>query len=345
MHNIEEQIKNISNISFKFNTSKDSKEKEKLDNELKDIIINLKKQAIDNFKSESDVKKFLDNIVKLHKYSFNNQMLIWLQNPNANYVASFKTFSDMGYKVNKGEKSIKILIPSFFRLVKVKMDKEEKIVPYSLLTEEEKKIYKDKSDNRITFLVDKLGSFRTGNVFDASQTNMPLEVIEEQLNPTLIHEDADALRNLVAKAIYKDNLKIEYVDRINNGAKGYFDIVENKIVVRNDLDNLMKVKVLIHEYAHALAHKHLIEQNKDYVEHRSKYETEAESISYVVTKYMGMDTSSYSNSYLYSWSKNKDFKEIDDSLSAIINYSKKIINNIEYIYDKDYGLYSKEIKI
>lgn len=345
MHNIEEQIKNISNISFKFNTSKDSKEKEKLDNELKDIIINLKKQAIDNFKSESDVKKFLDNIVKLHKYSFNNQMLIWLQNPNANYVASFKTFSDMGYKVNKGEKSIKILIPSFFRLVKVKMDKEEKIVPYSLLTEEEKKIYKDKSDNRITFLVDKLGSFRTGNVFDASQTNMPLEAIEEQLNPTLIHEDADALRDLVTKAINKDNLKIEYVGRINNGAKGYFDIVENKIVVRNDLDNLMKVKVLIHEYAHALAHKHLIEQNKDYIEHRSKYETEAESISYVVTKYMGMDTSSYSNSYLYSWSKNKDFKEIDDSLSAIINYSKKIINNIEYIYDKDYGLYSKEIKI
>lgn len=66
MHNIEEQIKNISNISFKFNTSKDSKEKEKLDNELKDIIINLKKQAIDNFKSESDVKIILLNCINTH---------------------------------------------------------------------------------------------------------------------------------------------------------------------------------------------------------------------------------------------------------------------------------------
>ena len=272
-------------------------------------------------------------------------MLIWLQNPDANYVASFKTFSEMGYKINKGAKSMKILIPSFFKLVKVKMNNEEKIIPYSLLNDEEKNIYKDKADNRITYYMDKLGSFRTGSVFDASQTNMPLEDIEEQLNPTLIHEDADTLRDLVAKAIYKDNITIEYVDKIENGSKGYFDIVDNKIVVRGDLDNLMKVKVLIHEYAHALAHKHLIEQNKDYQEHRNKYETEAESISYVVTKYMGMDTSSYSNSYLYSWSKNKDFKEIDDSLSTIINYSKKILNNIEYIYEKDYGLYSKEISI
>lgn len=345
MNNVEEQIKKITNLSFKFNTSKDSKEKEQLDNDLKEIVINLKKQAVEEFKSESDVKKFLDNIVKLHRYSLNNQVLIWLQNPNANYVASFKTFSEMGYKINKGEKSIKILIPSFFRLVKVKMNNEEKVIPYSMLNDEEKKIYKDKADNRITFYMDKLGSFRTGSVFDASQTNMPLEAIEESLNPALIHEDADTLRDLVAKSIYKDNITIEFVDKIPSGAKGYFDIENNKIVVRGDLDNLMKVKVLIHEYAHALAHKHLIEQNKDYNEHRNKYETEAESISYVVTKYMGMDTSSYSNSYLYSWSKNKDFKEIDDSLSTIINYSKKILNNIEYIYDKDYGLYSKEITI
>lgn len=345
MNNIEEKIKKITDISYKFNTSKDSKEKEQLDNELESIVNDLKKRAIEEFKYESEVKKFLDNIVKLHKYSVNNQMLIWLQKPDANYVASFKTFSEMGYKVNKGEKSIKILIPSFFKLVKVKMNNKEKVVPYSILNEEEKKIYKDKSDNRITFYMDKLGSFRAGSVFDASQTNMPLEAIEQALNPVLIHEDADTLRDLVAKAIYKDNIKIEYVDKINNGTKGYFDIVENKIVVKGDLDNLMKVKVLIHEYAHALAHKHLIEQNKDYNEHRNKYETEAESISYVVTKYLGMDTSCYSNSYLYSWSKNKDFKEIDDSITTIINYSKKILNNIEYIYDKDYSLYSKEIKI
>ena len=47
-----------------------------------------------------------------------------------------------------------------------------------------------------------------------------------------------------------------------------------------------------------------------------------------------MDTSQYSNMYLYSWSRNKDFKEIDDSLNTIVNYSKMIINNYEKILSK-----------
>ena len=61
MKNVEEQIKKITNLSFKFNTSKDPKEKEQLDNDLKEIVINLKKQAVEEFKSESDVKNVLKN--------------------------------------------------------------------------------------------------------------------------------------------------------------------------------------------------------------------------------------------------------------------------------------------
>lgn len=251
----------------------------------------------------------------------------------------------MGYKVNKGAKSMKILIPSFFRLVKIKTNGQEEIKPYSLLTDEEKNIYKDKNDNRITFYMDKLGSFRIGSVFDASQTNMPLETIENELNPTLIDSNADDLKDIIIKAIYKDGFKVEHLENIGKGTKGFCDFDNKTIVVRKDLDNLMKVKVLIHEYAHALAHKHLQENKKDYTLHRNKYETEAESIAYVVTKYLGMDTSNYSLSYLYSWSKERDFRELDDSISTIINYSKKIINNIDVIYDKDYGLYSEELSI
>ena len=68
------------------------------------------------------------------------------------------------------------------------------------------------------------------------------------------------------------------------------------------------------------------------------YETEAESIAYVFSKYLGMDTSQYSNMYLYSWSKDKDFKEIDDSLNTIVNYSKMIINNYEKILSKSQNI-------
>ncbi len=114
---------------------------------MKEILLNLKEEAFKKFQSESDIKKFLDNILKFNNYSFNNQILIWLQNPNAEYVSSFKTFSKMGYKINKGTKGIKIFIPNFYNLVKIKVDDSKfEIKPYYMLTDDEKKRYRDKND-------------------------------------------------------------------------------------------------------------------------------------------------------------------------------------------------------
>ena len=42
--------------------------------------------------------------------------------------------------------------------------------------------------------------------------------------------------------------------------------------------------------------------------------------------------------YQYSWSKNKDFKELDDSFETISRFSNKIIKNYEAIYDKELNL-------
>lgn len=137
---IEEQLKKINELGFQFRKSKDTKEKDNIENELKDILLNLKKEAFNKFQSESDIKKFLDNIIKFNNYSFNNQVLIWLQNPDAEYVSSFKTFSKMGYKINKGAKGIKIFIPNFYNLAKIKIDDTKyEIKPYYLLNEDEKK--------------------------------------------------------------------------------------------------------------------------------------------------------------------------------------------------------------
>ena len=65
-------------MGFQFRKSKDTKEKDNIENELKDILLNLKKEAFNKFQGESDIKKFLDNILKFNNYSFNNQVLIWL---------------------------------------------------------------------------------------------------------------------------------------------------------------------------------------------------------------------------------------------------------------------------
>lgn len=339
-------MKKINDLSFTAKNIKDQKEREKLDDEVKDILTTLKKDAINSFKDETDIKRFLDNLINFNNYSFNNLCLIWLQNKDARYVAPLKTFNKMGYKINSGEKGIKILIPNFYTIVKVKdvtKPNGYELKALFLLTEDEKKIYRDKSDDSITFFGQKLSNFKIGSVFDASQTNMPLDVIEEQLDPVLEDPSADGIADTFIKAIYKDGFKVRYED-IEGGAKGYCDIKDKTIVIKNDLSNLMKLKVLVHEYAHGLAHQHLKNNGKDYQEHRNQYETEAESIAYVVSKYLGLDTSMYSHTYLYSWSKEKDFKEIDDSFSTIIQYSKKIIENYKKMYEENMGLYSDYYK-
>jgi Domain of unknown function (DUF955). len=349
---LENKIKKVTDLSFYYNLENNEKSKEKINNELKDILLDLKHQAIKSFKEESDFKNFLDNVCRFNNYSYNNQILIWLQNPNAKYVASFKTFSSMGYKINKDEKSMKILIPSFFKLVKIKLDEiNYEIKPYSTLTDKEKEIYKDKNNGYITFFKDKLSRFRIGSVFDASQTNMPLEEINKKLNPIMIDSRSEGIEDVFIKAIYRDGFKVQYLENIESDVKGYCDFENYTIFVKKGLSNLMRLKVVIHEYAHALAHKHLKDNNQSYHEYRSKYETEAESIAYVVSNYLGLDTSHYTIGYLYSWSREKDFKEIDDSLKTIVKFSTKIISNYEEMYSKEnlelsplYGSY-EEVQI
>ena len=318
--------------------------KQELKTEVQNILVNLKKNALSSFQSESDVKRFLDNIVNFNNYSFNNLCLIWSQNKDASYVASFKTFSEMGYYPKKDEKGkgLKILVPSFYTRVKIKNnDGTYEITPLFALSDEEKKKYRDKNDDSIVYHDQRLSHFSIGTVFDVSQTNMPMDLINEKLNPILEDPKAVYIADNFIKAIYKDGFKVKYGDTLN-GAKGCCDFNTDTIVVKDGLSNLMRLKVIIHEYAHALAHKHLNGNNKEYTEHREKYETEAESIAYVVSKYLGLDTSEYSNLYLYSWSKNKDFKEIDDSFSTIVNYSRKIIDNYNHILKKNHTLESME---
>lgn len=333
-----DKIKSISDLSFKAKNEKDSNIKENLEKDIKNILTDLKKQAISRFSSESDLKKFLDNMVNFNNYSLNNQYLIWLQKPDSKYVTSFNAFSKMGYYINKGEKGIKILFPVFLKFIKVDTnDSQFKIKPIYLLTEEELKKLKDKEDNSVTFYKEKATYFKVGNVFDVSQTTMPFEEIDSSLNPILEDSRADGITDIFIRAIYKDGIKVKYED-IDSGAKGYCDFDNKTIVVKKNLSDLMRLKVIIHEYAHSLAHTHLKDNNKEYQEHREQYESEAEAIAYVVSKYLGLDTKNYSITYLYSWSKNKDFKELDDSFETINRFSKKIIKNYEEIYDKELDL-------
>ena len=72
----------------------------------------------------------------------------------------------------------------------------------------------------------------------------------------------------------------------------------------------------------------LQEQKKD---HRTE-EVEAESISYAVCQYFGIQTGENSFGYIASWSKGKELKELRASLETINKTSCELINDIERHY-------------
>ena len=97
-------------------------------------------------------------------------------------------------------------------------------------------------------------------------------------------------------------------------SKGSFNLESKVISVRSDLEYLQKVKTLLHEYAHL----------KDFEMHpeedisRNRRELIAESVAFVVSLRLGLDTSRYSMSYIQSWLKDKDeLKQIADTVQKI----------------------------
>lgn len=71
---------------------------------------------------------------------------------------------------------------------------------------------------------------------------------------------------------------------------------------------------------------------KQAIKNRNTEEVEAESISYAVCQYFGIQTGENSFGYIAAWSKDKELKELRASLETINKTSCELINDIEHHY-------------
>ena len=71
---------------------------------------------------------------------------------------------------------------------------------------------------------------------------------------------------------------------------------------------------------------------KQVTKNRKTKEVEAESISYAVCQYFGIQTGENSFGYIASWSQDKELKELRDSLETINKTSCELISDIEHNY-------------
>jgi hypothetical protein len=251
-----------------------------------------------------DYKRYLDFSSKFPRRSFRNQLLIYMQRPDASWVAGLKTWNKFGRKVNKGAESIKIFAPI--------MGKEKEI----------DKITNQEIEKTV------IKGFKLTSVFDANDTNgVPLPM--HPLVPKDVKETEFAIKTFFPLINdLKQELPIILDKDYSRAGNGYYSSLEHKIVINanenRDLTN--QYKTLIHEYAHSVFHN---QSGKYYGYDRETKEVQAESMAYLVSKSFGMDTSDYSFLYIKGWAESKDEKILLDYQDDIQKESAALIKKIE----------------
>lgn len=134
---------------------------EKPAEKLKEITDRLEQGITELFDSER-YKEYLRVMSKFHNYSFNNTLLIAMQKPDASLIAGFSAWkNNFGRNVMKGQKGIKILAPSPFK-IKKEMEKIDPQTQKAIIGKDGKPVTEEKE---IT-----IPAFKVVSVFDVSQT-------------------------------------------------------------------------------------------------------------------------------------------------------------------------------
>ncbi len=282
--------------------------------EMDEITTKLEKGVKDIFTSDG-YKDYLNFCAKLPRYSVNNQILIMLQKPDATMCQSFTGWKDMNRFVRKGEKGIRILAPSPYKMQK-EQDK----------TDPSGKPILDKDGEPVKETVEiTVNAFKPVSTFDVSQTEGdPIPTLgTAELTGSVEGYNAlfDAIKEVVP-------VPITFED-IPSGAKGYFHLEENRIAIQEGMSEAQNVKTAIHEAAHQALHsKDAMDASGD-KKSKNQKETEAESVAYVVCQHYGIDTSDYSFAYVATWSADKEVPELKASLDTIRKTASDMIVKID----------------
>ena len=292
---------------------------EKPAEKLKEITDRLEQGITELFDSER-YKEYLRVMSKFHNYSFNNTLLIAMQKPDASLIAGFSAWkNNFGRNVMKGQKGIKILAPSPFK-IKKEMEKIDPQTQKVIIGKDGKPVTEEKE---IT-----IPAFKVVSVFDVSQTE-GRELPDIAVN--MLTGDVEHYKDVFA-ALEKTSPVPVAFEKIEGGAHGYYHLEDKRIALDEGMSELQTLKTLIHEIAHAKLHDIDLNAPLEDLENRPDRRTrevQAESIAYTVCQHYGLDTSDYSFGYVAGWSAGRELAELKSSLETIRSTAAEIIDSID----------------
>ena len=300
---------------------------------LQQITAGIEQGIKELFESEKYMR-YLSVMSRFHRYSVNNTMLIYMQKPDATLVAGYNKWKNQFERhVKRGEHGITIIAPTPFK----KKIEEQKLDPDTKapMLDQDGKVIMEEREVEIPM-------FRPVKVFDVSQTDgKPLPELASTLSGSVQNYEAfmEALRRSAPVPLS--------VEPMAANMDGYFSPDRQRIAIRTGMSEVQTVSAAVHEIAHSKLHNYAQVQEEaaragdkepPKKKDRNTEEVEAESISYAVCQYFGIQTGENSFGYIANWSQGKELPELRASLETINKAAGELIADI----DRHYKVICKE---
>jgi hypothetical protein len=238
---------------------------------------------------------YLTAMGRFHNYSFGNILEIARQKPDATRVAGMYAWNQLGRKVMKGQKGIRILAPMIG--IRKKKDKEAE---------------KDITRQNQPVLV----GFRSAYVFDVSQTEgAPLPDLSER-----VKGEVGEYRERLIDFLIAQGIELEFKESI---APALGMSYGGRIAILPGQAAAEEFSTLVHELAHEMLHK----AERRTATTKTVRETEAEAIAFVVSQTIGLDAGHASADYIHLYHGNAAL--LAESLEVIQRTSALILSAIE----------------
>jgi hypothetical protein len=238
---------------------------------------------------------YLTAMGRFHNYSFGNILEIARQKPDATRVAGMYAWNQLGRKVMKGQKGIRILAP--------------------MIGTRRRKDNETSEDPAVTHKPVLVG-FRAVYVFDLSQTEgKQLPELTER-----VKGEVGEYRERLIDFLITQNIELEFRESIAP-ALGMSD--GGRIAILPGQAAAEEFSTLVHELAHEMLHK----AERRTATTNTVRETEAEAIAFVVSQTIGLDTGHASADYIQLYHGNAAL--LAESLEVIQRTSALILSAIE----------------
>jgi len=260
--------------------------------------------------ARADWREFLDFLARFRRYSPANVALILAQCPGATWVAGLKTWNSLGRRVKRGEKGIAIFAP-ILRKVRVRE------------TDPETGEAREREEERLV-------GFHVTHVFDVSQTEG--KPLPEAPRRGEVRGDEEAARELFTRLLAASPVPVKWA-ALGAEVHGLYVPAARRIYLARALERAswtLKVRVLLHELAHALA----FAMKLDGLEYRTiggegyaRGEAIAEGAAYIAARLLGVDTLGMSTEYIAAYVRQTE--KLFDWAEAVQKVAKALVSLAE----------------